>query len=501
MAIYHFSAQIISRSNGSSSVASSAYRAGEKLEDERTGVVHDYTKKGGVEYTEILTPNNAPEWAKDRQSLWNEVEKIEKGKKSQLTREINIALPKELSLEKQIELIKEFTQDTFVNNGMVADIAIHDNKKGNPHAHIMLTIRAFDEEGQWLSKQKKEYILDKHGNKQYDKKSKTYKCKTVKTTDWDNKENLEKWREEWSKYANRSLERNGFDERIDHRTLKDQGLEKIATKHEGYAVRAMEGRGIETEIGSYNKAVSVENKKIELLERQIKTYEIEKGVMVNGRVETNGDRNRDTRNKTDSKDAGARILYRNITGGNEIRSSRANEPIGATEKGFKSEPTGERRTSKETSTERGSQTGNYRKDEQINKSSKDRSGGYEEIKLSENRGHEQQTNQGNRAESRVQQESNIKHNGSSIPGESNTKSNMERESQAVFNPTSNNSRNYSSGNGGISTGNAINEILKTLEGVTKESEQRERESIRQEKSMLKKKKKTRSKNYDIDYER
>ena len=165
MAIYHFSVQIISRSNGSSAVGSSAYRSGEKLEDERTGLIHDYTRKSGVEYTKILTPENAPEWASERSRLWNEVEKIEKSKNSQLSREINIALPKELSLKEQIKLTREFTQDTFVNKGMVADIAIHDNKKGNPHAHIMLTVRPFNEQGEWGAKSKKEYILNKDGEK------------------------------------------------------------------------------------------------------------------------------------------------------------------------------------------------------------------------------------------------------------------------------------------------------------------------------------------------
>ena len=160
MAIYHFSAQIISRSNGSSSVGSSAYRSGEKIEDERTGIIHDYTRKKGIEHREIIAPIDAPEWANDRAKLWNEVEKIEKSKNSQLSREINIALPKELSLEKQIELTREFVKDTFVDKGMVADISIHDNKKGNPHVHIMLTMRPF-ENGTWGAKSKKEYIKQK----------------------------------------------------------------------------------------------------------------------------------------------------------------------------------------------------------------------------------------------------------------------------------------------------------------------------------------------------
>ena len=164
MEIYHFSAQIISRSNGSSSVGSAAYRSGEKIEDERTGIIYDYTRKKGIEHTEIMTPIDAPEWANNRAKLWNEVEKREKSKNSQWSREINIALPKELSLEKQIELTREFVKDTFVDKGMVADIFIHDNKKGNPHAHIMLTMRPF-ENGTWGAKSNKEYILNKKGAK------------------------------------------------------------------------------------------------------------------------------------------------------------------------------------------------------------------------------------------------------------------------------------------------------------------------------------------------
>lgn len=292
MAIYHFSAQIISRSSGKSSVGASAYRSGERIEDKRTGMIHDYTRKKGIEYTEILAPTNAPSWAKNRSKLWNEVEKIEKSKKSQLAREINIALPKELNKEEQIKLTKEFAKNTFVDKGMIADIAIHDNKEGNPHAHIMLTLRAFDENGEWLSKQKKEYILDKDGNKQYNKKTKTYKCKTVKTTDWDNKENLEKWREEWSNHINKSLERNKISEKVDHRSYIEQGIDKIATKHEGYVVRKMESKGKETEIGTYNKQVKEQNKMLELINKQLKIYTNKKGVIKDERgIENNGDGN------------------------------------------------------------------------------------------------------------------------------------------------------------------------------------------------------------------
>ena len=266
MAIYHFSAQIISRSNGSSSVGSSAYRSGEKIEDERTGIIHDYTRKKGIEHREIIAPIDAPEWANDRAKLWNEVEKIEKSKNSQLSREINIALPKELSLEKQIELTREFVKDTFVDKGMVADISIHDNKKGNPHVHIMLTMRPF-ENGTWGAKSKKEYILNKKGEK-IKLKSGEYKSRKIDTVDWNKKEKLEVWREQWANYANRSLERNGIKERIDHRTLEEQGIERIPQIHVGTHANAMEKRGLQSERGQLNKGIKELNKALENIDKE-----------------------------------------------------------------------------------------------------------------------------------------------------------------------------------------------------------------------------------------
>ena len=266
MAIYHFSAQIISRSNGSSSVGSSAYRSGEKIENERTGEVHDYTKKTGIEYTEILTPENAPEWASDRAKLWNQVEKIEKNKNSQLAREINIALPKELSIEKQIELTREFVKDTFVDQGMGADISIHDTQKGNPHAHIMLTMRPF-ENGEWGAKSKKEYILDKKGEK-IKLKSGEYKSRKIDTVDWNKKENLEKWREQWANYANRTLERNGIKERIDHRTLAEQGIERVPQIHVGTHASAMEKKGVQSERGQLNNEIKEINKQLHNIDKE-----------------------------------------------------------------------------------------------------------------------------------------------------------------------------------------------------------------------------------------
>lgn len=260
MAIYHFSASIISRGKGQSAIASASYRSGERLEDERTGEVKFYKRDVEPEAM-ILTPEHAPEWTKNRERLWNEVEKIEKNHNSQLAREINIALPVELSKDKQRELIQEYVQEQFVNKGMVADVAIHRDDVNNPHAHVMLTVRPFDENGEWGNKKRKEYKLDKNGEKIL-KPNGTPDYKTVSLTDWDKKQTLENWRDQWSNYVNRSLEREGVKERISHLSNEARGLDTLPTKHEGYKVRAMEDRGVQTEIGDYNRTVKEYNQAV-----------------------------------------------------------------------------------------------------------------------------------------------------------------------------------------------------------------------------------------------
>ena len=165
MAIYHLSIKIVSRGKGKSAVAASAYRAGEKIINEYDGIEHDYTKKGGVVHTEILLPENAPFEYQDRAVLWNAVEEVEKAKNAQLAREIEIALPVELTREQSISLVREYAKEQFVDRGMCADIAIHDTGGGNPHAHILLTMRPIEPDGSWGAKSKKEYILDDNGDK------------------------------------------------------------------------------------------------------------------------------------------------------------------------------------------------------------------------------------------------------------------------------------------------------------------------------------------------
>jgi hypothetical protein len=273
MAIYHLSAKVISRSSGRSAVAASAYRAGEKLTNERDGLTHDYTHKKEVDHKEILAPDHAPEWVKNREKLWNEVEKIEKQNNSQLAREIEVALPTELDRENQIELLRSYVNDNFVSKGMVADIAIH-AKQENPHAHIMLTMRPFEQDGTWGSKAKKEYLLDKNGDK-IKTENGNYKSRKIASTDWDKKENLERWRESWASHVNLKLEREGIDQRIDHRSYQEQGLEKIPQVHLG-AAHKMEQRGIETELGNKNREIEEKNREIEIIKYEEKDLKTER---------------------------------------------------------------------------------------------------------------------------------------------------------------------------------------------------------------------------------
>lgn len=149
MAIYHCSIKVISRSSGRSAIASAAYRSGERLYDEEIREYSDFTRKGGVIYSEILLPQNAPEEYSDRQTLWNAVQKNEKRSDAELCREVEVALPVEWTRAQQIEYTKQYCNEQFVSQGMIADFAIHDKGDGNPHAHILLTVRGFDENHQW----------------------------------------------------------------------------------------------------------------------------------------------------------------------------------------------------------------------------------------------------------------------------------------------------------------------------------------------------------------
>ena len=259
MAIYHCSIKIIKRSQGRSAVAAAAYRSGKNLINEWDGMIHDYTHKGGVVHTEILLPMYAPTAFQDRFTLWNSVEEIEKSRNAQLAREIEIALPVELNRKEQVSLVRDYAQNTFVSVGMCADVAVHDKGDGNPHAHIMLTMRPIKEDGSWDVKCLKEYNLDKHGQR-IRLKSGAFKSHRVDTTDWNEPTKAEEWREAWAEHTNSALEQYGFSERIDHRSYERQGVEQIPNVHMGVAAMQMERRGISTDKGGVNREVAAQNK-------------------------------------------------------------------------------------------------------------------------------------------------------------------------------------------------------------------------------------------------
>ncbi|RRC92455.1 conjugal transfer protein TraA [Erysipelotrichaceae bacterium OH741_COT-311] len=269
MAIYHLSIKIISRGKGKSAVAASAYRSGEKIKNEYDGIVHDFTRKGGIAHTEILLPQNAPQEFLDRGTLWNSVEKIEKSKNSQLAREIEIALPKELNREKQIELVREYVKENFVKVGMCADIALHDKNDRNPHAHILLTMRPLNEDTTWGAKSKKEYILDENGEK-VKLKNGNYKTKKINIVDWNEQEKAEEWRKAWADITNKYLEENNIQEKVDHRSYQRQGIEQIPTIHLGVSATQMEKKGIDTDRGNINREIRKQNRLLQEIKLRIK---------------------------------------------------------------------------------------------------------------------------------------------------------------------------------------------------------------------------------------
>ena len=234
VAIYHCSVKIISRSSGRSSVGAAAYRAGEKLYNKYDGVLHDYTHKGGIVHTEIILAQNAPVEFYNREVLWNSVEQSEKRINSQTAREVEVALPSEFTREQQLDILRSYINNSFVSKGMCADFSVHDKNDGNPHAHIMLTTREVTSEGF-----------------------------TVKNRDWNNRELLESWRGAWADICNKKFEEINSSERIDHRSYKEQGINKEPTIHLGAAAK-LESRGIKTDRGSINEDIAKRNAEYEI---------------------------------------------------------------------------------------------------------------------------------------------------------------------------------------------------------------------------------------------
>ncbi len=265
MALYHFTLDQITRSEGHTAVGAAAYRAGEKLYDDYYGVTQDYSRKRGVVYSEIMLPPNAPERLKNRQTLWNEVEAIEKHPKAQLAHSFEFALQNELTLEENIALARKFVQENFLARGMIVDMAVHDpprrnpDEPNNPHVHVICPIRPLNENSEWGAKQRREYLKDEQGNPILDKKGKP-KFLAVPTTDWSDKETLKEYRKNWCDLVNAAFEEKGIPERIDHRSYQEQGIDLIPTIHEGVAVRQMEAKGIPTEKRALNNLIRYINR-------------------------------------------------------------------------------------------------------------------------------------------------------------------------------------------------------------------------------------------------
>ena len=238
-------------------MASAAYRSGEKLHSEYYGEDSDYTRKGGVVCSEILLPPHTPQEYADRQTLWNAVEKAERGKKAQLAYSFDIALQNEFSMQENIALARHFLLEQFVSRGMVVDFAVHqpDREDGgiqNPHFHVLCPIRPILPDGRWGSKQRREYVLDEHGERIRDEAG-NHVFNAVPTTDWGSPDTLEQWRQAWAELCNAKFAEKGLDCRIDHRSYERQGVEQLPT------VKAMEQRGIRTDKGDLNRWIRKTN--------------------------------------------------------------------------------------------------------------------------------------------------------------------------------------------------------------------------------------------------
>lgn len=316
MAIYHLEAKVVSRGAGRSAVAASAYLSCTNILNDYDGVRHAFTRKKGLVWQDVFLSEFAPAEWKDRGVLWNAVEENEKAKDSRLAREFVPALPIELTPAQWQELLTDFIQNSFVSEGMCADVAIHDPHPSshNPHAHIMLTVRPLDEQGNWQYKTEKEYLCvrngeergftaaefkaaqadgwekqypykvgrkkvylppseaEKHGYERANKHPKSTKFgrQNPIAERWNSEEQLVEWRKAWADVTNRYLEQYGYDERIDHRSHSDRGLTEQPTIHEGVVARALEKKGIISDRCEINRQIKADNALLRELKAMVK---------------------------------------------------------------------------------------------------------------------------------------------------------------------------------------------------------------------------------------
>jgi len=244
MAIFHLTTKVVSRGKGQSVLASSAYRSGERLHDYQTGEIKEYKARNErIVFEGVFAPKDAPEWAKDREQLWNAVEAFENRKNSRLAREIEVALPHEMTDQQREWLVKDFVCEQFTRKGFAVDVAIHapdkDSDARNFHAHLLVTTRSVGPDG--------------FGEKERGHNSKGQ---------------LKEWREEWAHLANRHLERHGHEARIDHRSLAEQGIEREPTIHVGYAGMQMDARGAQSDRMDELRGIMARNDAIRVLREE-----------------------------------------------------------------------------------------------------------------------------------------------------------------------------------------------------------------------------------------
>ena len=309
MAIYHFHTSIIKASKGKCAVASAAYISAESLYDERLGQTFSYTRKEEVVFSEILLPKNAPEHLRDRATLWNEVERVQNKANSRYARQFDMALPIELDRAQMIELSRKYIMENFVNKGMAVDWALHD-KDGNPHIHVMCTVRGFNKNGTWASMEKKEYARDENGEKIPDidpltgeqkvrvRKGKgvekLWKRITVEANTWNSRVQLYEWRKNWAAVCNEYLSPENH---IDHCSYAEQGIAKLPTIHEGYAAKEMAKRGAVVDVVEENKHRIDLNEEFAAIQRVEKSFRDEldksKAEFKKRKEEQNAERERD----------------------------------------------------------------------------------------------------------------------------------------------------------------------------------------------------------------
>ncbi len=265
----HYDIRIVQRSENESAVAAAAYQSGEKLFSEYDQEQKYYSHKSEIVHKEIMLPPNAPPEYADRNTLWNAAEATEKQWNSQLARRVILAIPRELPPEQHVALLRDYCREFFVSKGMIADFAIHDKGDGNPHAHILLTMRAMDAKGKWIPKSHKIYDLDENGER-IRLASGRWKSHKENTVDWNDQKYAEIWRQGWSDTVNRYLEAAGRAERLDLRSYARQGIDKVPTVHMGAAVAYMEKKGIKTNIGNLNRDIKETNRIMQSIRQMVR---------------------------------------------------------------------------------------------------------------------------------------------------------------------------------------------------------------------------------------